>query len=338
MAVNNNKIFERVFTRCMQYGLSFVSSNGGTGKTVYFNFRFLRDAVEHNIPFHIYVRYGNEMEQMAHRFLQSKESYSKRQNALLARCKVLKETDKFVFIVDKITGRKVAQVVNVFGQAYYKKFGNTIGAKRALFDEILAENGEYCPDELNKFNRLVFTMARGDEYHVIGLYNNSSPNFDYFKYYGGQSYNTHVAKSGALFVYFTARQFSHSDTIHNPKSIQSIIQKTAYNDVYNNNTFIQFPVYYKPVDLFGSNIYFKLEIENRIFKVRECDGCIFLDDTKAVKHSRKPVYTINDSSRSRLKQLPDAARYSLGLFKQNARIKAANINNTVFIKILCDKV
>lgn len=338
MAVNNNKIFERIFDRCMQYGFSLVSSNGGTGKTVYFNFRFLRDAVERDIPFHIYVRYGNEMEQIAHRFLQSKKSYSKRQNALLDRCEVLKETDKFIFIVDKITKRKVAQIVNIFGQAYYKKIGNIINAQRALFDEILAENGEYCPDELNKFNRLVFTMARGDKYHVVGLYNNTSPNFDYFKYYGGQTYNTHVSKSGALFIYFTAAQFSYNDEIKDPRSIQSIIQNTAYNDVYNNNSFVQYDSYFKHADLKGTGIYYKLEIEGRIFKIRELDGIIYLDDRNAYKKSRKQIYSINDTSRTKIKQLPAAARYNLSMFKDAARLKTNDINNTIFVKILCEKI
>ena len=88
-------------------------------------------------------------------------------------------------------------------------------------------------------------MCRADKYNVFCLYNNSSPNFEYFKYYGGKSYNTHIAKSGALFVYFTAAQFSHTATTNDRASIQSIIQKTAYNDVYNNNMFVQFAAYHK---------------------------------------------------------------------------------------------
>ena len=338
MTVDNNKIFDRVWRKSVKYGLAFISSNGGTGKTTYFKFRLLRDAVERNIPFHIYVRYSNQMEIMAQSFIDRKGTYSKRQCALLDRCEVYKESDKFIYIVERETGRKLAQILNVYGQAYYKPFGNTIHARRALFDEVLAENGEYCPDEINKFNRLVFTMARADEYHVFCLYNNTSPNFDYFTYYGGQSFNTHVAKSGALFIYFTARQFDKRGVTQDDKSIQAIIQKTAYNDVYNNNTFVQFPAYHKPADLRGSKIFFKLEIENRLFKVREVDGTIYLDDTFAYKRSHKPVYSVNDTSRTTLKQLPDAARYSLSMFKSAARLKAADINNTVFVKILCDKI
>lgn len=338
MAVNNNAIFDRVWRKSVKYGLAFISSNGGTGKTTYFKFRLLRDAVERNIPFHIYVRFANQMEIMATSFLDHKESYSKRQNALLDRCEVYKENDKFIYIVERGTGRKLAQILNIYGQAYYKPFGNLIRARRALFDEVLAENGEYCPDEINKFNRLVFTMARADDYHVFCLYNNTSPNFDYFTYYGGQSFNTHVAKSGALFLYFTARQFTYNDEIKDSRSIQSIIQNTAYNDVYSRNTFVQYETFYKPADLRGSRVYFKLEIENRLFKIREYDGCIYLDSTNAYKRSRKPKYTINDPSRTRLKQLPDATRYSLSMFKDAARLKTNDINNTVFVKILCDKV
>ena len=61
------------------------------------------------------------------------------------------------------------------------------------------------------------------------------------------------------------------------------------------------PLIIKNMNLRDSTIYFKLEIENRIFKVREKDGYIFLDDTKAYKKSKKPLYSINDTSRTKIK-------------------------------------
>ena len=332
---NNNKIFCKVWNMSKKYGLSFISSNGGTGKTTYFKFRLLADALDKNIPFHIFCRYGNQMEVLINSFLEIKDSYSKRQIKLLNRCEVLKESDKFLFIIEKSTGRKIIQILNIYGQAYYKPFGNIIKAKRALFDEVLAENGDYCPDELNRFNRLVFTMCRADSYKVFCLYNNSSPNFDYFKYYKGKTYNTHVSTSGALFLYFIAEQYSHTDTNTDKHSIQSIIQNTAYNDVYNNNSFIQFEAYYKAENLKDSTIYFKLEIESKVFKIREKNGYIYLDDTKAYKKNSKKIFSINDTSRTKIKQLPDSARYSLSIFKENARLKTNNINNTIFVKMLC---
>lgn len=338
MPKNNNNIFCRIWDRAIKFGLSFISSNGGTGKTTYFKFRLLRDALNKNIPFHVYVRYSNQMETMANTFLTIKDSYSKRQRALIDRCEVYKENDKFIYIVERETKRKIIQFVNIFGQAYYKPFGNIIGARRALFDEVLAENGEYCSDEINKFNRLVFTMARDDDYHVFCLYNNTSPNFDYFKYYGGKSFNTHISGSGALFIYFTAAQYSHTTEIKDSRSIQSIIQNTAYNDVYNNNTFVQYDAYFKYANLFGCRTYYKIEIENRIFKVRELNGIVYLDDVNARKKNKKPVYSINDTSRTKLKQLPNTERLALYIFKENARLKTTNINNTVFVKMLCDRI
>ena len=335
---NNNDIFNRIFQKASPYGLAFISSNGGTGKTTFFKFRFLRDAVKNNIPFHIFCRYSNQMEITASTFLLSKPSYSKRQNKLLNKCEVQKDGDKFIYIVEAETGRKLAQVVNIFGQSYYKPFGNTIGAKRALFDEILAENGEYCPDEINKFNRLVFTMARGDEYHVVGLYNNTTPNFDYFSYYGGKSYNTHVSDSGAIFIYFKANQFSRENSEPDKKSIQAIIKNTLYNDVYSNNTFVQFPVFHRADDLKNSRTFFKLEIENRIFKIREKDGYLFLQSCKPFKKSKKKTYSVNSPSRTEIKQLPLNLRIFLAKYKQIARLKTDDINNTIFVKILCEKV
>lgn len=335
---DNNNIFNRIWERANRFGLSFISSNGGTGKTTYFKFRLLRDALLRGIAFHIYVRYSNQMETLARSFIDVKPHYSKRKIKLLSQLDVAKENDKFIYIVEKSSGRKLAQILNVNGQAYYKPFGNMIHAKRALFDEVLAENGDYCPDEINKFNRLVFTMARADDYKVFCLYNNTSPSFDYFTYYGGKTYNTHVANSGALFVYFTARQYEHTDAITDVHSIQSIIQNTAYKDVYCNNAFVQYPTFYEPTDLRGARTHFKLEIENQVFKVRELDNIIYLDNRKAYKHSNKPVFSLNDPTRTRIRQLPDATRYALSVMKDNARIKTNDINNTIFCKILAERV
>ena len=278
------------------------------------------------------------MEILANSFLMSKPSFSKRQNKLLEQCEVYKENDKFIFIVEKKTKQKLAQVVNIFGQAYYKPFGNVINAKRALFDEVLAENGEYCPDEMNKFNRLCFTLARNDEYKVFCLYNNSSPNFDYFKYYGGQNFNTHISSSGALFLYFTAKQFTQNSNDLEKNSLQSIIQNTAYNDVYNNNQFVQYEAYYKDIDLKGSLILFKIEIENRLFKVRTKNGYIYIDDTNANKKSNKNIFSVNDTSRTKIKQLTENGNILLSVARDNARLKTNNINNTVFVKILAERI
>ena len=46
-----------------------------------------------------------------------KESYSNRQRKLLDRCEIIKENDKFIFIIEKETKRKIAQVLNIFGQS-----------------------------------------------------------------------------------------------------------------------------------------------------------------------------------------------------------------------------
>lgn len=330
---NNNKIFQRIWNRVKHYGLSLISSNGGTGKTTYFLLRCLREALDNGNHLHVYVRYGNQMELMAERILKPQPTYSKRALKLLSRLEIKKDGDKFVYLVERDTQRKIAQILNVFGQAFYKPYGNTIGAKYAIFDEILAEGGEYCPDEINKFNRLVFTMARSNEYHVFGLYNNTNPNFEYFRYYGGRSYTTHVSKSGALFVYFTAAQYNAAQTAANPKSIQSIIQKTEYNAVYNNNQFIQYPALYRREDLTGCTKFFRILIESRLFWLREKEGILYLDSAKD-KPTRKPTYTINNTEQSTLPQLPQAVRQNIAMYSCMSRLKAVNINDTIFVKIL----
>ena len=336
----NNAIFCRIWRKIQPYGLVFISSNGGTGKTVFFRMRLLRDAVERGIPFHIFVRFRNQMEQAAAAFLDIKPTYSARQRRLLARCAVRKDDEHFIYIVDTKTGKELAQVVNVHGQAFYKQFGNTIGARRAFFDEILAEDGHYAPNEVNKFNRLVFTMARGDDYHVIALYNNTSPNFDYFNYFGGKTYNTHVADSGALFVFFRAPQYSTRADMADAKSIQSIIQRTAYNDVYCNNTFAEYPNFCRPRVLRGERVLCVLEVENCRLKLRKTkDGYLYLDEHNAAKkNGKRRLYSVNEHERTQLKQLPDGLRAMIAQYRVAARLKVSNIKYSIFAKILCEKI
>lgn len=335
----NEAIFARIWQRIQPYGLALISSNGGTGKTVYFRMRLLRDAIKRGIPFHIITRYKNEMEQAAQAFLDVKPTYSKRQRRLLAHCRVRKEDEHFIYIVDaEDTDKIYAQVVNVHGQAFYKKFGNTIGARRAFFDEILAEDGKYCPDEVNKFSRLIFTMARGDVYQVFALYNNTSPNFDYFKFFGGKTFNTHVSESGALFVFFTATQYSTRDEMHDAKSIQSIIKHTAYADVYCKNTFSEYPNFCRSTDLRGTRVLCIIEIENQKFKLREKNGYYYIDANKAHKRTHKPTYSINEHERTIYRQLPDGLREMLCTVRDRSRIKTADIRFTIFCKILCEKL
>lgn len=331
---DNNEIFKRIWNRAKQYGLSLISSNGGTGKTTYFVFRCLREALDRGNHVHFYVRYAYQMEALAERILKVQPTYSKRKIKLLERLKIEKDGDKFIYLTESKTGRRIAQFYNVNGQSFYKPYGNMINAKYAIFDEILAENGDYCPDEINKFNRLMFTMARSNEYHVFGLYNNTNPNFEYFRYYGGKNYTTHVADSGALFIYFTAAQYAADKTKHNPKSIQSIIQKTAYNAVYNNNEFVQYPALFKAENLRGCPKFFKLLIESRLFWLREKDGTLYLDRAKEKPYHGKPTYTINCTEESTLPQLPQRTRQAIAMYSQVSQLKTVNMNDTIFVKIL----
>lgn len=333
---NNQSIFNRVQTKTSRYGLVFISSNGGTGKTTYFKFLLLRDALVRNKPFHIYTRFQTDIEKVANSWTQSKPSYSKRKNKLLSRVELLRDGDDY-FIIEKENKRKIAQFYSVHNQAKYKPIGNILNAETAIFDEVLAEDGAYCPNELNKFNRLVFTMARSNPYKVICLYNNTSPNFAYFSYYGGKSYNTHISKSGALFYYFTAKQYSNNDNIYKPEAIQSIIQNTAYNEVYNNNAFTQYGVFFKPAELRDTEVLMKIEIQSKIFKIRVKDGYLFLDKTKAGKPKpSKTLASINKPEETKLKQLSTQRFCSLRVYAEQSLIKTNDINDTIFCKILID--
>lgn len=331
--MNNTEIFRRAWEICKKNGFTFISSNGGTGKTTTFLFFLIRHALKTGEGFHVFVRYGNQRDSMAERILTPQPSYSKRMRTDLEKLAIERDGDKFVYLIEKATKRRIAQILDVYGQAFYKPYGNTINARFALFDEILAENGDYVPDEINRFMRLVFTMARSNVYHVIGLYNNTSPNFDYFRYFGGKSYTTHTAKSGAQFIYFTARQFSSDRAQLPPNSAQAIIANTQYNAVYNKNSFTQYPALFYDCDLNGSPKAFKLLIQSRVFTVRIKDNFIFLQRSCKNK-SNKTLYTINEFTKRDAPVLPFHLCIILKKYAQESRLKTDNINDTVFVKIL----
>lgn len=332
--MNNNEIFRRAWERCKKNGFTFISSNGGTGKTTYFFFRLLRLALEKNEAFHVFVRFGNQRDIMAERLIQPQPTYSKRMLALLDRVEVRHEGEKFVYIAEKTSGRHIAQIVDIFGQAFYKPFGNTIHARYALFDEILAETGEYVPDEITRFMRLVLTMARSNEYHVIGLFNNTSPNFPYFDYFGGKNYTTHRTKSGAEFVFFAAEQYrprtAHLDP---PNSVQSVMRSTLYASVYMQNSFTTFPALYSDIDVRGAPKLFKVQVESRVFFVRALDDMLILSRC-AGKPDGKPVYTVNLFEQSTLPHLPQPYADLLNLYARLGALKTNNINDTIFVRLL----
>lgn len=333
---NNNAIFQRIWEQCKDKGLSFISSNGGTGKTTYFIVcRLLRDAIYRHIHFNVYVRFGYEREIMAEKLLTPQPTYSNRMRKALAECEVEKDGDKFVFIKHKASGRRIAQIVDVNGQAFYKRFGNMIGATRAVFDEVLAEDGAYCSDELNKFCRLNFTMARTNEYHVYCLYNNTSPNFPYFTFFCGKSYNTHISKSGAYFVYFTAQQYGKSDEL--PQlAIQSIIQRTDYNAVYASNKFTVYPTFHQAISA-PTQKCFRLLIDTRLFWVCLSDNYIYLTRAKN-KPCRKNTYTINDIDTTTIPQIPPEIEANLATYIDFSRVKTPILQDTIFCKKLCEAI
>lgn len=338
MQSSNNTIFQKAWQKCQKYGLSGISSNGGTGKTTFFMFRLLRDALHKGIHFHVIVRYANQMDKMAERILSIMPTYSKRQVKILKQLSIERDGDKFIYIIETATKRRIAQIVNIYGQAFYKPFGNQIGAQRAIIDEWLAENGDYCPDEVNRFNRLIHTMARSNKYQVIGLYNNTNPNFKYFKYYKGVSYSTHVTKTGTLFYFFTAQQFTTETTKSDyAGSIQAVMKQTDYDSVYRLNTFALYPSFFMDTDLHGSDYMFKLEIQDKIFKVRFKDGYIFLDSKNANKQKRtKKTYSVNRPETTKIRQLPEVYRNIINIAISKSALKTNKLTDTIFCKILCD--
>ena len=88
----------------------------------------------------------------------------------------------------------------------------------------------------------------------------------------------------------------------------------------------------------GAPVLCVIEIENQRFKVRKKDGYIYLDARRAFKKTRKPIYTINEHERTTFRQMPDGLHFMLADARDKSRIKTADVRDTIFCKILCEKI
>lgn len=333
---NNNDIFNRVFQNTRKYGVNFISSNRGTGKTVYFTFQYIRRALEFHEPFHLFCRWSEYKHAEALAFIAKKQSYSERQIRWLEKIEVKKESNNFIFFVNKETNEKIGQIFDIAGQEKYKKIGNIINGHRALMDEVLLANGRYCPQECINLSSLLDTLARSDWYSFCGLYNDISPKFPHFKFWGGKIHGTHVSKTGALFQYFVAEKWSKEEKHFSDNSLQAISQKTIYGDMGDLNEFQQFPNFLIDTDLRGCPFFYSIEINGNIFRIREKDGLIFLDSNHANKENGKDKFSIDEFEETNIPRLPPRQHRILSMYRDCSRLKTNRKENTIFVKILSD--
>lgn len=318
---NNTRFFNKVWQKLRNTNLVFLSSNSGTGKSTFYKWLFIRNALKGKFTFDIYFRYENELEQKFNNdnWLTLPAEASKRKRKIFDKVEIIKEFDNY-FLIEKETGRKIAQGLAVNIQRKYKSSENAIHSKYALFDEILADDNRYCPDELYKFCRLIDTRARANEYHVLGLYNKVSfyfPYRDYFK------------NSGALFIDYIGNKFGEIKRT----GIQAILSNTSYKEVYNNNKFLFYKEFFKGKKEKGTTLFY-LNIENTIFRVIDCNDYFLLERKRK---SKKSAIMFSLSLANNLSELvTNEALQFLQLALSKRLLFTNTLNDTIFIKTLAD--
>lgn len=283
--IDNKKIFSRLWRRARALPLVFISSNSGTGKTTYFKWLFLRRALENNEPLDVFFRWEDDLEQKfsSGSYLTPPTNASKRLLALISKLEIVRE-DNAYYIRDKESKRKIARALAVNTQSKAKSNENDIGSVRALYDEVLADDGRYCPNECYKFARLIDTRARYRDYQVVCLYNNTSPFFPYEEYY---------RNSGAVFINFTAGKYSTADKLG---GIQQVLAKSSYSEVYLNNSYMYYKVFYKNLDGKGQPTLLYLNIGKQLFKLKEVGEYYLLEPTNKIKKSKECIsFSLEDN-------------------------------------------
>lgn len=325
--LDNEQIFTSIWNKNRNYPFIAISSNSGTGKTTKFKWQFLRDAKEKGIKLDVFFRWQDDLDTKfsSGAFLTPPQNASKRLLKLADSLEIKKENDAY-FVVVKDTGEKIAQALAINTQSKLKSTENQIYSSRALFDEILADDGHYAPDECYKFSRLVDTRARQRQYQVVALYNNTTPFLPYRDYF----------EEGAIkYVNFTAKSYGENNT---DSSIQAVLKKSQYNEVYKNNNYKYYREFYKDIDTSGAETLFYLRIEDRLFAVKDFDDYYMLVTKKKVKKNRE-VYSFNLANNDYiLASSSNGVIQVLQTMLNNRLLFTNEKNNTIYLKELANNI
>ena len=276
---NNNKKFSRLQKIADESNLVFISSNSGTGKTTHFKWVDVRRALKKSEKFDVFFRFENEIDQKFNNeaWLKPPLNASKRLLKLANKVEIITDNGDY-FLINKETKEKLAQALAINIQKKYKSTENSIYTCKALYDEVMADDNVYCPNEVYKFSRLIDTRARNRDYKVLCLYNNTRPYFPYKESF---------EKAGAKFIDFVGVKYGQPTL----KGIQKILSLSDYGEVYNNNNYQYFKEFYYEYDVKGKETIFYISIQNRLFAFKDCETFYILKPTNKVKKNR-PVFSI----------------------------------------------
>lgn len=321
---NNHKKFQKINNLLKKYHLLFCSSNSGTGKTTYFKWLYIRKALKGVLKFDVFFRFENEIELKFNNeaFLKPPINASKRLLKLADKVEIITEKENY-FLINKETKEKLAQALAVNIQKKYKSTENSIYTNFAIFDEVMPDDNQYCPNEVYKFSRLIDTRARNRDYRVLCLYNNTQPFFPYKESF---------EKAGAKFIDFVGVKFGQEEY----KGIQAILSKSDYGEVYLNNNYQYYKEFYKDVEVKGKETLFYLSIQNHLFAFKECEEYFVIIPKKKIKKNREVLALAMENNDFEIMDKQNKIINFLQLAISKRLIFTNRKRNTIFVKELAD--
>lgn len=321
---NNHKKFQKINNLLKKYHLLFCSSNSGTGKTTYFKWLLIRKALKGIIKFDIFFRFENEIELKFNNeaFLKPPINASKRLLKLASKVEIITEKENY-FLINKETKEKLAQALAINIQKKYKSTENSIYTNFAMFDEVMPDDNQYCPNEVYKFSRLIDTRARNRDYRVLCLYNNTQPFFPYKESF---------EKAGAKFIDFVGVKFGQEEY----KGIQAILSKSDYGEVYNNNNYQFYKEFYKDADIKGEETLFYLSIQNHLFAFKDCEEYFVIVPKTKIKKNREVLALAMENNDFEIMDKQNKIINFLQLAISKRLIFTNRKRNTIFVKELAD--
>ena len=324
MKQDNLKKFQKIDAMFNKCNMIFCSSNSGTGKTTHFKWNKIRKAVKGILKLDIFFRFENEIEQKFNNesFLKPPINASKRLLKLVNKVAIIKDKENY-FLIKKENGEKICQALAINIQKKYKSTENSIYSDFAIYDEVMPDDNQYCQNEVYKFSRLIDTRARNRDYKVLCLYNNTQPYFPYKESF---------EKAGAKFIDFVGVKFAQPKN----KGIQSILAKSDYGEVYNNNNYQYYKEFYRNYDIKNRETLFYVNIQNHLFCFKDCGENYFLKPAKKIKKNREVVSLCMQENDFPLIDFSSNIIKFLQLALQKRLIFVNRKKHTIFIKELAD--
>lgn len=295
---NGNDIIQKKDLDGYDPFLFFICGNRTAGKTFWCK-KFLMDRfIKYGEQFVILVRFGYQMKGMADTIMNDMITpYPKYKEHMLKEKVIMKEGCVALEANEQVYG----YVVALNAADNIKRLSGMFAKVRwGLLDEFQSENGKYCPDEINKFQSVVYSINRGNGEFVRNLQVFMCSNMisllnPYFSHFGiGARINidTRFLKGKGWVC-----EFTHNDNAteaFNDSAMGRCFSGTKYakmgaTNIYLNDNYVFIDK--MPVD---GKIYLVLKYEGKSYGVWACHSVIYISKKYDPSYKNIVALTIND--------------------------------------------